>query len=285
MTARHPDLAVVSFNAVPMYNPTAKYDRLGPMGIANRRLWCVRHGYPLYTDASVPADMPACWAKFAALERALARHEWVLWADSDALVLNLQHDAARFCIPGVDLVSQSMDAVAHRAGVDPARLLAHQPVNTGVFLLRAAHWTRDLLARAAAKRQYAGAPGTAPDAIWDGIGDQEALIAALAECPGRIAQVDSLQCHPALYRPGVDLFVHFWGNHAAHRIAPAQQEAVLGAWETAVARGGPVPADLATFHWCCIQQRAPGMAYDRGGPARFLYGEDAHGHPCCTLSS
>jgi hypothetical protein len=268
------DLAVATFNVVPRQNLTAKYIRLGEMGLVNRRMWCRRHGYHL-VEASPPADgRPACWGKLAVLDDLLARHQWVLWADSDALVLDLGLRADQFCDDRFDLVTQSMDAVHAAAGLTPAEGQARGLVNTGVFLLRSSTWARDLLRRANAKAHLLGRRAVGPWSVWDGIGDQEALAEALRERPddlARIATVDGLQSHPRLYRPGRDLFVHFYGNHAAHLIPQAEAESVLARWEAAVRRGGPFPADLARFHWAAIQNEDPKVPFNRGGPERFLY--------------
>ncbi|MEJ8847860.1 hypothetical protein [Variovorax rhizosphaerae] len=277
------DVAVATFNVVPAQNLTAKYDRLGEMGLVNRRMWCRRHGYPLVDSAPLPGGRPACWGKLALLAQTLGRHEWVLWADSDALVLELDLGIERFCDGDFDLVTQSMDGVHAAAGVPIEMGRARWPVNTGVFLLRSSDWTLDLLRRADAKTHLVQAPARGPWDIWDGIGDQEALIEALQERPDdlrRVSVVDGLQAHPRLYRPGRDLFVHFWGNHAAHRIPPAEAERTLDMWELAVQRGGPFPADLPTFHWACIQNRAADVPFNRGGPERFLYGVASDGRPC-----
>jgi hypothetical protein len=279
---RPADRAVATFNVVPRQNLTAKYTRLGEMGIVNRRMWCRRHGYPL-VEASPPADgRPACWGKLAVLEDLLARHEWVLWADSDALVLDLGLRADHFCDDRFDLVTQSMDAVHAAAGIAPEAGRARVPVNTGVFLIRSSAWARDLLRRADAKAHLVGRPTPGPWSVWDGIGDQEALAEALRERPGdlaRIATIDGLQCHPRMHRPGRDLFVHFYGNHAAHRIPRDEAESVMSRWEAAVERGGPFPADLATFHWACIQNESPEIPFSRGGPERFLYPVTRDGRP------
>ena len=291
--SRRPDLAVATFNVAPEHRLTAKYDRLGPMALRNRRMWCRRHGYPLHEDAEIRDDRPACWAKLTLIADLLAAHEWVLWADSDALVLDLDLSADRFCdggssARGCDLVAQSWDAVSRVVGVPPERARARMPVNTGIFLIRSSAWSRDLLQRADAKRHLIGEPIPGRWPIWNGLGDQEALNEALLEHPAdlaRVRTVDDLQCHPLLYREGTDLFVHFHGNHAAHRIPEGEADAVLAAWEDAVERGGPFPADLPTFHWCCIQNRSAAVPFDRGGPERFLYPVDADGRPAIAASS
>ncbi|GEM_PF-1612211 len=284
-SAAAPDLAVVTFNLVPEHNPTAKYERLGRMGLVNRRLWCARHGWPLYGAARVDPGRPACWAKFDAIAAALDRHAWVLWADADALVADPARSGAEFCVDGADIVTQCFDRVADWLGVAPEVIRRRQPINTGVILLRSTPWIRELFARARLRTEFALPPGTGPNAVWDGIGDQEALIAVLAEDPGaeaRIRRVPDLQAHPALLADSRALFVHFWGNHGAHRIPAATCEAVLARWERAVAAGGALPSDLALFHWCAIQMRAPDAPFDRGGPERFLYPANLGVPPSCT---
>ena len=175
--------------------------------------------------ASRRRQRPACWGKLAVLGDLLARYEWVLWADSDALVLDLSLRADHLCDNRFDLVAQSMDAVHAAAGITPEAARSRALVNTGVFLLRSSPRSLDLLRRADAKAHLVAPPAPGPWSVWDGLGDQEALAEALREHPGdqvRIATVDGLQCHPRMYRPGLDLFVHFYGNHAAHRIPRAE---------------------------------------------------------------
>ncbi len=276
------DLAVATFNVVPQQNLTAKYDRLGRMGLVNRRMWCRRHGYPLVESTPRDDGRPVCWGKLTLLQEALERHEWVLWADSDALALDLDLDADRFCDNGFDLVTQSMDAVHVLAGISVEDGRARWPVNTGVFLLRSCEWSRELLRRADGKSHLVAQPLSGPWQVWDGIGDQEAITEALRDRPedlSRVAVVEGLQAHPRLYRPGRDLFVHLWGNNAAHRIPATEAESVVARWEDAVGRGGPFPTDVATLHWASIQNGTADVPFDRGGPERFLYAVSPDGRP------
>jgi hypothetical protein len=109
--------------------------------------------------------------------------------------------------------------------------------------------------------------------VWDGVGEQEAMISLLTRHPSdrrRIKYVDGLQNHPRLYVPG-DLFLHFYGNHARHRIAAAECAEVIRRWYLAVRGSGPFPADRARFHWCCIQNKLPGGTMERGDLERYLY--------------
>lgn len=265
------DIALVSFNRVPEVNPSCKYERLGPMALANQRRYAERHGYGFFGSvlpAADAADIPACWHKLPAILQALQSHSWVLWADSDALVLNPALGLEDLCDPLFDLVVQRPRAYFERIGQDPDAGLAAMPINSGVFMVQATSWSRQLLEDAFALR-----PAASLDRFWNGIGEQEALIKMLKRKPAdfaRIRYVDGLQSHPALHQPG-NRFVHFYGNQASHLISAGECEEVLQRWERALAGCEALPIDLARFHWCCIQNKVADAAIDRGGPERFLY--------------
>lgn len=262
-------IALVSFNQIPPDNPSFKYERLGPLALLNHRQYAARHGYTCLNEAPPSSGSPACWEKIPAILRALQRHRWVLWADSDALVANPARGLEDFCGPAHDLVMQCPRAYFRRIGVDADSGLQAMPINSGVFMVQATPWSRQFLEAA-----YALKPAPDSSSFWNGIGDQEAMIQVLKSEPAdlaRIRYVDGLQSHPALHSPG-NLFVHFYGNQASHVIPAEQGEKVLQRWENAVACGGDLPRDMARFHWCCIQNKQSGAALDRGGPERFLYG-------------
>jgi hypothetical protein len=265
------DLAVITFNDVPSISHTYKYQRLGRMALENRRRYCERHGYRFICDVPIAAGRPACWAKIPALLEALDTHAWVLWADSDTLVFNLACPVERFCVPGYDLVVQSHESFFRYVGIPLEQGLARMPINTGVFLVHATAWSRQFLRDAYAQTQY-----VSHTEVWDGIGEQEAMIALLRRNPDdrrRIKYVEGLQNHPRFYREG-DLFVHFYGNHAVHRIPLVECEEILHRWESANDSGAPFPSDLARFHWCCIQNTRPDSPVVRGDPAHYLYGAE-----------
>lgn len=261
------DIAMITFNDVPAINTSLKYEVLGELAIENHRRYCARHGYRFISDVPIARDRPACWAKIPAILAAFEEHEWVLWADSDTLIFD-RRPLDRFLVPDHDMVVQSHDAFFRLIGVPIEQGMARMPINTGVFLMRRSAWSRDFLERA-----YAQTGFVTGGAIWDGIGEQEAMIAVLNQTPAdraRIAHVDGLQNHPALYRPG-DMFVHFYGNHARHRIPTDQCREVIGRWEDAVLNDRPLPDDIARFHWCCIQNVSPDQPVVRGDLDHFLY--------------
>jgi hypothetical protein len=263
-----PDLAVITFNDVPAINYTFKYDVLGNLAIENRRLFCSRHGYRFISEVAISRDRPACWAKIPAILKAFETHEWVLWADSDALILDLDLSVDEFCDPDYDLIVQSQEAFFRFIGVPVAQGLARMPINSGVFLMRNSAWSRDFLARAYRQTIFVG-----QGEIWNGIGEQEAMIAVLKQTPedmSRLKYVVGLQNHARFYQPG-DRFVHFYGNHARHHIPLPECRDVLGAWNTAIRRGEAPSSGLARFHWCCIQNKADDAPVIRGDLAHYLY--------------
>lgn len=261
------DIAMITFNDVPAINTSLKYDMLGVLAIENHRQYCERHGYDFIADVPIARNRPACWAKIPAILAAFEDHEWVLWADSDTLIFD-QRPLDRFLDPAHDMIVQSHDAFFRLIGVPIERGMARMPINTGVFLMRRSAWSRDFLERA-----YAQTGFVSHGAVWDGIGEQEAMIAVLNETPSdreRIGHVDGLQNHPLLYRPG-DMFVHFYGNHARHRIPSDQSAEIVARWQDAVRRGQALPNDIARFHWCCIQNASPDAPIVRGDVDHFLY--------------
>ena len=262
-------VAVITFNDIPQQNHTFKYERLGQMAIQNRRIYCERHGYRFIAQVLIARDRPSCWAKIPALLEAFESHSWVLCADSDTLVFNQPQRIEDYCDPDFDIVVQSHEEFFRRLGIPLEEGLARMPINTGVFLMRASAWSREFLRRAYAQTQF-----VSQGEVWDGIGEQEAMIWLLRQHPDdrrRIKYVEHLQNHPKFYRAG-DLFVHFYGNHAPCRIPPEECEEVFRRWEDANRQGAPFPADRARFHWCCIQNKLPEGSDVRGDLAHYLYG-------------
>jgi galactosyl transferase GMA12/MNN10 family len=262
------DVMVTTFNEVPRVNHTLKYELLGPLAIDSHRAYCERHGYDFSARAPVAADRPACWAKIPALLAALEDHEWALWVDSDTLVADREQRLERFCDDRYDLVVQSHAEFYRLIGVPLAAGLERMPINTGAFLVRSSAWSRDFLRRAYEQTQF-----VSRGEVWDGIGEQEAMIALLRSAPAdrrRIGYVTGLQNHPRLYRGG-DLLLHFYGNHARHRIAGATCAEVTSRWAAAVGESRPLPPDRARFHWCCIQNKHADAPIVRGDVDRYLY--------------
>lgn len=267
MAPRPLDIAVITFNSIPRLNHTLKYERLGTMALENRRIYCERHGYRFIDQVAPVPDRPACWAKIPALLAAFTHHEWALWADSDALVMNMDRRLEDYCDPEYDLIVESPERFFRHVGIDPAVGLQRMPINTGVFMVRRTAWLVSLL-----NESYQQVDLITNEEPWNGVGEQEAMTRVLRRRPDarqHVGYVQGLQNHPKLYT-GTDLFLHFYGNHAKHRVGAADCEEVLGAWQDANRKGGPFPPDLARFHWCCIQNKRPDRAYDND-LSHYLY--------------
>jgi hypothetical protein len=261
-------VAVLTYNVVPENDQMLKYERLGEMAVENRRLYCERHGYTFIDEVAVPDDRPVCWAKIPAILQALENHEWVLWADSDTLILDRSRRLEDFCDTTRDLVVQSHDAYFEWIGVDPAEGRAAMPINTGVFLIRATDWSRRLLEEAWQQDHL-----ICRNEVWSGIGEQEAIIEVLQRRPedlDRIHYVEHLQNHPKLRREQ-DMFVHLYGHYSRHYIPPDECEEVFARWEAANANGTPFPDDIARLHWCAIQNKDPRSPLVHGDLERYLY--------------
>ena len=261
-------VAVITFNAIPAVNRTVKYDRLGQMALENRRRYCERNGYDFISNVPVAPDRPACWAKIPAILEAFRSHEWVLWADSDALVRSDAGGIEPFLDPTHDLIVQAHDRYYRHLGISVAEGNRQMPINTGVFLVRASNWSGEFLRRAYARTEF-----VSRGEIWDGIGEQEAMTALLREAPSdleRIKYVEGLQAPPR-FHDAATLFMHFYGNHARHRIPPAACTEILDRWERAIHLGQPFPKDAIRFHWCCIQNKDPADPAAGGDLRRYLY--------------
>lgn len=267
---RRASLAVVTFNDVPVANPTLKYEVLGAIALRNRQLYCERHRYTFIDDVTIDRERPACWAKIPALLAALEDHEWVLWADSDVLIAAPERPLEPFVDgdDGCELIVQSHAEFFELLRIPLEDGLERMPINTGAFLIRSTPWSRAFLAEA-----YDQTDLVTGGELWDGIGEQEAMIRLLRRRPTdrrRIRYVTGLQNHPALYRPG-ELAIHFYGNHARHRIPLEESDEVVARWRVAVDAGGPLPRDRARFHWCMIQNRTATAPGERGDLAHYLY--------------
>ena len=261
-------MAVVTLNDVPVVNHTFKYEVLGRLSIENRSQYCARYGYHLISQAPIERDRPVCWAKIPAILDAMETHPWVLWADSDILASTHARSVDDFCDPSYDLIVQSHERFFGFLGIPLAEGLERMPINTGVFLMRASKWSREFLRRAYEQTEYVtqGHP-------WNGVGEQEAMVALLRRSSGdrwHIKYVDGLQNHPRFYRSS-DRFVHFYGNYAKHHIPLDECAEVLGRWEVAIRNSDKFPSDIARFHWCCIQNKCEDAPMVRGDLSQYLY--------------
>ncbi|NJN05605.1 MAG: hypothetical protein HC814_03335 [Rhodobacteraceae bacterium] len=260
---------MATFNRVPAVNPSWKYERLGPMALENHRQYCVRHGIDFLSEAPETRGMPHCWGKFEVLLDALDRYEWVIWADSDTLILDPTLIPSAYLAEDADLLSQCPVEFLTPFGLSEEDALCRMPVNTGVFMIRGCRWSKELLAHAASLTHHASG-----EALWNGIGDQEALAEALVGNPdwrAHVRYVADLQCHPRFYRSGI-LFVHLFGNRIEPVLPPDAADRIVTRWEERVARMAPLnPGEAALLHLACTQCK-PGHTHEAlGDPDMILY--------------
>jgi hypothetical protein len=259
-------IAVVTLNQIPPNPTTFKYDVLGELSLLNHRLYCDRHGYAFIESGEFDSSRPVCWSKLPAILAAMKEYEWVLWADSDTLVLDPDVQLERFCDSNCDLVVQYQEHWWELIGVEDGT--ARSPMNSGVFLIRSSPWSLGFLREAYAQTQFVTAGET-----WDGIGEQEAmnhLFRTKPEYREHIKYVHGLQTSPKLFTPG-DFIVHFYGNHSRLHVPMEECAEVLRGWRRAIEAGWPLPDDLMRFHWCCIQNKSATAGVVWGDLEHFLY--------------
>ena len=270
-TRGQPKIAVVTVHVVPAADHSLKYTRLGAICVRHHREYCTRRGYDFHAVTQADDDRPACWAKIPATLDAMDDNDWILWADADSLVLDPSFALESVIDDRYDLVSQCPVDYFSRFGWDESRSRQAMPLNTGVMLLRSSDWTRRLLERAFERTEF-----VSNEYPWNGIGEQEAIVATMGDWPGSFAHVGyarDLQCHPKWHQSGA-AFLHFYGNYATHLLPLDTSIAIIDDWETALRQGKPPPHSPASFHWSCIQNTTRRAPIDRGGPERFLYAPD-----------
>lgn len=268
-------IAMITFNVVPEHDPTLKYRRLGPLALANHRRYCDRHGYDFIDEVTIDRSRPAAWSKIPAILAALDEYDWVVWADSDTIVLDGDRRLEELADDRYDFVGQDSAVHLGRLGWDPDEARADQPLNAAVFATRSTDRARTVLTAAYAESRFVD-----KGMRWSGVGDQEAICSALRTTSGdsgdscRVGTVADLHLPPALveHRPW---FVHLYGNGARHLVPPERAEPVWHRWESAVHHGRELPSDIDLLHWLAIQNERPTTEPDRGGPDRFMYDTDA----------
>lgn len=247
--------ALVSFNAVPTENLSAKYTVLGSLALKRLQDYGAKQGLPVIIDNPDCQGLPACWQKLPLILDLLAQYEQVTWVDSDAMPVDLNRplpwiDSAA----DADLISQCPAQFLNYTGWPADRCRQAMPLNSGIFTIRATSRARALLEAAWALRPTQGDPGRP----WDGLGDQEALIRASARIRPRIAYAKDIQSHPK-HVTDQTAFAHFFGNHAVPLLSEAEIRAVTLRWHKAITSGLPLPQDLAVFHIAMIQSREAGV--------------------------
>jgi hypothetical protein len=259
-------VTLATFNVPPGSNATRKYTDLGPAAVARLRSYAARHGYGFVERLENPEAHPVCWEKFGTILTALDTSDWVVWVDSDVMPVDLNRPLDRLLEAGAEVITQCAVTFLHRLGWSDERCRRAMPFNSGIFAVRNTLAVRTMLSTAQAMR-----PDHAlPDNLWDGLGDQEAIIASLKTCPVRLTEAPMLQAHPADAGNGA-YFVHFYGNYAENLFEDASAAMIIDAYHAAMVGRPDLPPQAALYHWANIQNREADAPLSRGGPDRFLY--------------
>lgn len=125
---------------------------MGAMSIYDKSIYCQRHNYSLevITDG-FDKSRPAAWSKLRFIEEVLPAYDWVLWADTDLLLMNKD-------IRLQDYVDDRYDIVA---GIFWMNTASERPedwytIHTGCFLIRNTAWSLDFLRMWWSQTQYVG---------------------------------------------------------------------------------------------------------------------------------
>lgn len=85
------------------------YHKIGIYADLNKQAYCKKHNYDLflYHKSLDPSRHPA-WSKILAVEKHIGDYKWLLWIDSDALIMNSN-------IKIESLIDQNTILLFHRA--------------------------------------------------------------------------------------------------------------------------------------------------------------------------
>lgn len=133
------------------------FREVGDISCRNKFAYCERHGYSFHVLRHLVADPPASYSKLPFLLRLLPLHDWLLWIDADALVMNYRRRIEEFLDERRSLI----------AGED------WNGIQSGVLFIQHSPWSLSLLERAIA----------VPRESLKRFTDQEQLARAIAEDP------------------------------------------------------------------------------------------------------
>jgi len=130
-----------------------RYAEMGAVCAETLRAFADHHDLALRVMTTLPdTGRPPAWAKLKVIEALFDDGaSWVLWVDTDAVIVRPEADILADIGDGVELA-----LVKHSLSVQPmpGMMVTLEVPNTGVMLLRNSPWTRALLSRAWALSQY-----------------------------------------------------------------------------------------------------------------------------------
>jgi hypothetical protein len=265
------DIAFLSFNKIPNVNTSFKYLKLGRIALENHKYYCQQHGYNYIQNVEVDSLIPACWSKIKAIIDAFNNFKWVLWADSDTLIVNTDIKLESFLNSENDIISQCPVTYFDKLSLTSEQCYKLMPLNTGAFFIQNTSWSMELLQEVYEKR-----PVNYSEALWDGFGEQEAIIDILKERKDgfeHVSYTSNLQSHPKFYNRDI-MFIHFYGNHAVKRLSIPECKTIISRWEDSISKRENLPEDRIRFHYACIQNFKNDPMFRRRVPEFFLYTEE-----------
>lgn len=182
----------------------AAYHSIGKYADLNKQEYCKKHKYDLFIyHESLDTSRHPAWSKILAIQKHLADYKWILWIDSDALIMN--HN-----VKIESLIDNKYDFI-----VSPG---VHFRCNTGIFLIKNSEWSNWFL-----KTVYEQTQFIYPQCCWE----QDAINYLYDSNPEvtkkfKIILPKFLNTHPNDYKDFVfksstkykkgDFIIHFYGN-------------------------------------------------------------------------
>eukprot|EP01094_Clydonella_sp_ATCC50884_P021983 TRINITY_DN4953_c0_g1_i1.p1 TRINITY_DN4953_c0_g1~~TRINITY_DN4953_c0_g1_i1.p1 ORF type:complete len:510 (+),score=120.87 TRINITY_DN4953_c0_g1_i1:168-1532(+) len=129
--------------------------KLGPMSKENKEEYGRKHGYDVMVNTStIVRDRKSSWAKVKMAEWHLPKYDWLFWADTDTLIMNMDVRLEAFIDDRYDIIiTKDLNGL-----------------NAGVWFIRNTPWSMAFL-----KRWFAQTDFIAPLDSGGGSGDQDAL--------------------------------------------------------------------------------------------------------------
>lgn len=130
------------------------YREMGAVCAAALDRWAAAQDMTLRVHDTLPeTGRPPAWAKIPVIDDLFREgFDFVLWVDTDAVVVRPEADIRAEIVEGRDLYMVSHRLTGHPM---PGVTVILEVPNTGVMLLRNCPWTRDFLRRTWEKREYA----------------------------------------------------------------------------------------------------------------------------------
>lgn len=192
---------------------------LAEVSSPNKAAYCAKYGYTFIEETGgfdrfrVPA-----WSKILFLKKHLPYYDWLMWSDTDSLVMDPSRPLEEF-LPGEgDREGSSCDMVICHEDLGVG--IYH--VNAGQFFLRNSNWSMRFLDEVWAQTQF----------LTDRMQEQRAMIHLLHKSDlSRKVQVVTqrrFNSYPANYRDG-DFLLHFPDIPHARRVELMRQFVLLAA--------------------------------------------------------